>query len=99
AQFDAPCVGKFDDQILVQRTDLKEEEEILVLLHYAGDVGFSRTELGRHCLASPSIITSALGRLVSPSFRQITRLTSSNYRLTDLGQKRIREDLAQKLNL
>src|SRR6185503_17121923 len=28
-QFDVPCVGKFQDALLVQRTDLSAEEEIL----------------------------------------------------------------------
>jgi hypothetical protein len=98
-QFDAPCVATFDDQILVQRTDLKSEDELLVLLHYAGDIGFSRRELGKHCLASPSSISTALTRLISPSVRQIIKLSSQNYRLTDLGQKRIRDNLAAKLNL
>src|SRR5688572_6414750 len=47
-QFDVPCVGLFEDVLLVQRTDLSVDEEVLVLLHFAGEAGFSRTELGRH---------------------------------------------------
>lgn len=43
--FDVPCIGKFEDVIMVQRTDLTPEEEILVLLHYAGEQGFTRTEI------------------------------------------------------
>src|SRR5271156_143108 len=46
-QFDVPCIGKFEDVIMVQRTDLSAEEEVLVLLHYAGEEGFSRTAIGK----------------------------------------------------
>lgn len=98
-QFDAPCVATFENQVLVQRTDLKTEDELLILLHFAGDLGYTRRELGRHCLASPSSITIALSKLTSPSVRQVIKLSSEQYRLTDLGQKRIRDELSAKLNL
>jgi hypothetical protein len=39
-QFDVPAVGRFEDVLIVQRTDLPPSEEILVLLHYAGKKGF-----------------------------------------------------------
>ena len=45
-QFDVPCIGVFEDIILVQRTDLTAEEEVLILLHFAGDQGFSRADIG-----------------------------------------------------
>src|SRR5207245_880237 len=45
-QFDVPCIGKFQNVLVVQRTDLTAEEEVLVLLHYAGEGGFTRRELG-----------------------------------------------------
>lgn len=45
-QFDVPCIGKFEEVLIVQRTDLTSEEEILVLLHYSGEVGMSRKDLG-----------------------------------------------------
>lgn len=97
-QFDVPSVGKFGDVIIVQKTDLSPEEEILVLLHYAGENGFSRTTLGKSAkLAAPSV-TRAIQKLVSPSMRQIV-LTGDVYRLTDLGSKRIRDELSSKLVL
>lgn len=65
-QFDVPCIGKFEDNLVVQRTDLIAEEEILVLLHYAGELGFSRHEIGRYAQFSPSSITKALQKLSSP---------------------------------
>jgi hypothetical protein len=98
-QFDVPCVGKFEDVILVQRTDLNAEEELLILLHFAGENGFSRLELGRHCKRPSSSVTEALQRLVSPRCREAVQLPTAKYRLTDLGSKRIREQLASKLLL
>jgi hypothetical protein len=98
-QFDVPCIGVYNDIIIVQRTDLTTEEEILILLHYAGEVGFSRRELGVHAFSKPPNITNALRKLISTSMRQIILLPNSNYRLTDLGSRRIRLELADKLLL
>jgi Mn-dependent DtxR family transcriptional regulator len=83
--------------ILVQRTDLNAEEEVLVLLHYAGEEGFSRTKIGKAAQVPPPSVTRALQSFESPGTRQIVKLGSGNYRLTDLGAKRIREQLADKL--
>jgi hypothetical protein len=98
-QFDVPCIGQFEDILLVQRTDLIAEEEIIVLLHYAGEVGFSRYEIGQYAQYSPTSVTRALQKLSSPQFRQIIQLSNDCYRLTDLGAKRLREELAEKLLL
>lgn len=98
-QFDVPCVGVFDDVILVQRTDLSPEEELLVLLHYAGEAGFSRTEIGKVLRVSPPTATRTLQKLASANIRQIVQLGNGQYRLTDLGSKRVREDLSAKLLL
>jgi hypothetical protein len=81
----------------LQRTDLTAEEEILVLLHYAGEGGFSRSEIGRAAKFSPSAVTGALQKLVAPKVREIVLLGSGKYRLPDLGSKRIRDQLADKL--
>lgn len=97
--FDVPSVGKFEEQILVQRTDLKPEEEILILLHYAGDAGFTRTELGKHARCSASSVTKSLDSLASTAKRQVFRTAGQRIVLTDLGHKRIREELAEKLLL
>lgn len=98
-QFDVPCIGVFDGALLVQRTDLTAEEEILVLLHFAGEQGFSRTEVGKAAYRDPSTVTKVLKRLADSSFRQIVILGNGRYRLTDLGSKRVREQLAGKLML
>ena len=96
-QFDVPCIGVYEDVLLVQRTDLRAEDEILILLHYAGEKGFNRTEIGRHSLQPASSITVALQSLCSPSMRQVVKIAGGFYRLTDLGQRRIRNELSQKL--
>lgn len=98
-QFDVPSVGTFDGLLLVQRTDLSTEEEILVLLHYAGEDGFSRTEIGKSAMRSPPAVSTTLKKLIAPDCRQLIVLPSGRYRLTDLGSRRIREQLAAKLLL
>ena len=97
--FDVPCIGKFEDVILVQRIDLTAEEEILVLLHYAGEQGFTRNDVGKYAKVSPPSATTALQKLTSPERREVVLLSSGKYRLTDLGSKRIREKLPGKLLL
>ena len=96
-QFDVPAVGVFEDVLLVQRTDLTAEEEILVLLHYAGEEGFSRNQLGRFCMRSAPAVTKAVQTLSAPTHRQIVQLGSGAFRLTDLGARRVREQLSDKL--
>lgn len=98
-QFDVPCIGTFQGALLVQRTDLSAEEELLVLLHYAGETGFTRSELGQHAKIPASSITEALQRLTSRDRREVVLVAGERYRLTDLGSKKVREDLADKLLL
>lgn len=98
-QFDVPAIGKFDEIILVQRTDLTPEEEIIVLLHYAGEQGFTRKELGQYAQCSPASVTRSIEKLESPQVRQIIKLPNDKWRLTDLGSKRVREELSSKLLL
>ena len=97
-EFDVPCIGRFEDVILVQRTDLNPEEEILVLLHYAGDKGFTRRELGEYARCSPPSVTRSIQKLEASDHRQLVAV-GDRFRLTDLGSKRIREKLASKLLL
>lgn len=97
--FDVPCIGKFEQVIMVQRTDLTAEEEVLVLLHYAGEQGFTRSEVGKYAMVSAASVTTALQKLKSPEMRQVVELASKRFRLTDLGSKRIREKLPDKLLL
>jgi len=98
-QFDVPCIGVFEDVIMVQRTDLSVDEEILILLHYAGEQGFTRRELGTHCMRANQRVSEAIRRLEDPKCRLIVLQGSSRYRLTDWGAKHVRENLADKLLL
>jgi hypothetical protein len=98
-QFDVPSIGVFEQTLLVQRTDLTADEELLVLLHFAGEDGFSRKQLGIFAKRTPPVVTRALQKLVAPDCRQIISLAKGNYRLTDLGSRRVREQLADKLLL
>jgi Mn-dependent DtxR family transcriptional regulator len=84
---------------MVQRTDLTAEEELLVLLHYAGEQGFTRAQLGKSAKVSAASVTLALQKLMDASSREVVLLPSKCYRLTDLGSKRIREKLPDKLLL
>ncbi len=96
-QFDLPVIGVFDNRVLVQRTDLAPEEEILLLLHYAGDDGFSRTALGKSAMLPPPTVTKTLQKLIAPHCREVVQVSNGNYRLTDLGSRRIRTELSEKL--
>jgi hypothetical protein len=96
-QFDVPAIGKFEDILMVQRTDLSPSDEILVLLHYGGEKGLSRKELGQFVMHTAPRITEALTYLTGPKCRQVVKLGSGNFRLTDIGSKHVREKLAEKL--
>lgn len=96
-QFDVPSVGKFEEVVMVQRTDLSPVDETLVILHYAGEAGLNRTEVGKYVMAPSQRVTDALKYLISPAVRQAVFLSSGRYRLTDLGAKHVRENLADKL--
>lgn len=98
-QFDVPAVGKFENIVMVQRTDLPASDEILVLLHYAGEQGFSRRQLGQYVMHPAPRITEAVGYLTGPQCRQVVKLASGNFRLTELGSRHVREHLADRLFL
>jgi hypothetical protein len=98
-QFDVPCIGTFEGALLVQRTDLSPEEEVLLLLHHAGENGFTRMELGKHAKCPSQRISDAVKNLTRPGVREVILLSKGNYALTDLGHKRIRERLSARLLL
>ena len=56
------------------------DEEVLVLLHYAGEVGFTRKELGQYCLKSRPTVAAALQILTAPDCREVLQLTGGSYR-------------------
>jgi hypothetical protein len=96
-QYDIPAIGEFDGNLLVQRTDCSPEEEVLILLHYVGEAGLSRRDLGRFVRSSPPSVTRAVQGLEQK--RQIVALKTGAFRLTDLGIRRVLSDLAAKLAL
>jgi DNA-binding PadR family transcriptional regulator len=55
--------------------------------------------MGKHVRVSPAAMTRSLQKLTAPSSREVVQLASKRYRLTDLGSKRIREKLPDKLLL
>lgn len=87
--FEIPAIGSFDGQLIVQRTDLTTEEEILILLYFAGEKGLSRKEILKAVLKSESAITKALRILSSSKRREIVQSKSKNYRLIDTGVKKV----------
>ena len=98
-QYDIPAMAEFDGRPFVQRTDCSVEEEILLLLHYAGDSGLSRRDLGRCVTATSSAVTKALGRLTAGNRREVIELDGGNIRLTGAGVVRVLDQLGPKLTL
>ncbi|NQT34510.1 hypothetical protein HQ587_04910 [bacterium] len=97
-EFKVPFIAEYDGQLLVQRVECSAEEEVLLLLHHSGIRGMSRTELGNSVMKSASAITNSLTKLRSSNSRQVIKLNGGNYRLTDLGAKRVIDELLVKLD-
>ncbi len=98
-RFDIPCIGIYDERILVQRTDLHPKEEILILLHYGGEKGFQRDSLIKNSHVNSQKLTFILNELSSSAVRMVIRKSDGSYVLTDVGNKFIRENLSNKLLL
>lgn len=98
-RFEVPAVLRIDDRVLVLRTDCTAEEEVLILLHNAGEGGMHRDELGTAIPKSPSSVTKALKLLSSASKREVVRKADGRYLLTSSGSKRVREELTGKLTI
>lgn len=96
-RFEVPWIGQYGESLLVQRLGLSADEEILILLHHAGEEGMTRFDIGRHARVSPASVTRSLQKLSDPSCREVIGLLGDRYCLTDLGVKRVREQLAAKL--
>jgi hypothetical protein len=98
-EFSLPVIGDYDGQLLVQRTDCNVDEEILILLHYAGLNGFNRSQLGKFVQKAPPAITTSLKKLESSKERKIKKLGNGNFRLTDIGNRFVLTNLADKLKI
>lgn len=98
-RFDVPCIGTFDSKVIVQRTDLTPEDEIILLLHHAGEEGYDRSRLLAYSKLSSQKLTPILSRLAGANQRKIFMKGNNCYVLTDLGSKYLRENLGEKLVL
>lgn len=98
-RFEIPVIGIYGDRLLVQRTDLSPEEEVLMLLHFAGENGFTRNELMQHLHLSSQKLTFVLTKLSASNSRKILEIQQKSYVLTDIGATFIRENLSEKLLL
>jgi hypothetical protein len=98
-RYEVPAILVNDNSYLVLHTDCSVEEEVLLLLHNAGDSGLSRSEIGKSIPKSAPSVTRAIKSLTSPSSRQIIRRTDESYGLTPNGSRRIFNELASKLML
>ena len=65
-RYEVPAILTIDNQFLVLHTDCSVEEEILLLLHNAGEKGMSRTEIGKSIPKAAPQITRAIQLLASP---------------------------------
>jgi hypothetical protein len=95
--YEVPAVKAYDGRLFVQRTDLTAEEEILIILFQCGDDGASRADIGRWAMCSAPSVTRSLQKLVASNSRQVILLGSGNYQLTDLGIRRVKTKMADKL--
>lgn len=98
-RYPVPAVFETDGRSLVLRTDCSPQEEILLLLHNAGETGLSRSEIGEAAMRHPSTVTNTLNALRSPARRQALKRSDGRYQLTPNGTKRIWDELSEKLSL
>ena len=98
-RYPVPAVFEVDDRSLVLRTDCSTQEEILLLLHNAGETGLNRTEIGKAAMRPDSTVTNVLKTLCSPTKRQVVKRSDGQYLLTPNGTKRVQDELSEKLSL
>lgn len=93
SRFPHPMIRKFGDRPLLQSAGFTTEEEILILLQYAGDEGLDRRSLNEFVLKDASGISRALKSLSSGNKRQIV-MVEARWVITDLGLTRIEPKIA-----
>lgn len=98
-RYEVPAILASDEGFFVLRTDCSVDEEILLLLHRVGEVGLSRSDLGKSIPKPAPQVTKAIQRLDSSRQREIIQKGDGKYILTPNGTKRIVTDLSQKLRL
>lgn len=90
ARFQMPLIRDYGDRVLVQRSDLSTEEEILFVLYYSQDKGATRKFLNESVPKDVSTISKALKQLAGSKKRQIVVLKAF-YHITDPGITRVEE--------
>jgi hypothetical protein len=98
-RFEVPAVLEIDGRTLVLRTDCTVEEEILLLLHGAGEKGMTRTEVGQAIPKAASSITRSIQSLCAPNKRELLLRQDGTFILTPNGSRRIHGELSSKLAL
>lgn len=98
-RYEVPAVLLIDGRSFVLRTDCTVEEEILLLLHKAGERGLYRLEIGKCIPRSSGAISNSLNKLCSNKERQVKKRDNGTFYLTPNGTKRIHEELANKLTI
>jgi len=98
-RYEVPAILLIDGRPLVLRTDCTVEEEVLLLLHNAGETGLTRTQIGQSVPKSARAITNAISKLASAQNRQVLKRKDSSYVLTPNGSKRVLEELGGKLSV
>lgn len=98
-RFEVPAIIKIDGRTLVLRTDCTPDEEVLLLIHNAGEEGLTRLEIGKRAMTSAPNVSKALTKLSSPKKRQIFKRTDGTYVLTPNGAKYIHDELSGQLSL
>lgn len=98
-RYEVPAIISIDSRSLVLHTGCSVEEEVLLLLHNAGEAGMSRREIGESIPKSAPAVTRAIQSLFSAARREVIQRTDKMYVLTPNGTKRIHNELADKLTL
>lgn len=96
-RYPVPYIFESDSRSLVLSTNCTAEEEILLLLHNAGEAGLSRSEIGKAAMKSASALTSSLKILSSSAKRQVLKRDDGQFSLTPNGMKRVNEEIFEKL--
>jgi hypothetical protein len=97
-QYYIPIIGEYEGILFVHRTDCTTEEEILIILHHIGENGLSRADIGSSVNKDSSAISRALTKLCSNKVREVIKLRSGNFRLTNIGIRRVLNELGDKLS-
>ncbi len=98
-RYPVPAIFEVDGRSFVLATGCSAQEEILLLLHNAGEAGMGRTEIGKAVMIPAPRVTRVLKTLISKDKRQVVKRSDGLYQLTPNGTKRVQDELSEKLSL